>query len=270
MLRIRSERTCMNFGKNVKITTNEKCTQNTRVLGMIQKVWKLLLQLLFPLHCPVCDGIVRPFGEKICLKCLRELKPLTAPWCMKCGKKMLTEGEFCRDCRQREHKYIRGRALYEYGSAAPSIYRLKYGNRQEYADFFGEEMARYLGGFIKECRPDAIVPIPLHRRRQRKRGYNQAQLLADALGHYTGVPVRGDLLRRVKNTAPLKRQNAYERQNNLKKAFIIAQNDVKLDTIIIVDDIYTTGSTVDEAAAVLLQHGVKRVFYVALACGAGV
>ena len=78
------------------------------------------------------------------------------------------------------------------------------------------------------------------------------------------------MLRRVRNTAPLKRQNAYERQNNLKKAFIIAQNDVKLDTIIIVDDIYTTGSTIDEAAAVLLQHGVKRVFYVALACGAGV
>lgn len=236
----------------------------------IKKLWKLFLQLMFPLRCPVCDGVVRPFGEKICLECLRELKPLTPPWCMKCGKKMLAEGELCKDCRQREHKYIRGRALYEYSSAAMSIYRLKYGKRQEYADFFGEEMARYLGEFLKECRPDAIVPIPLHRKRQRKRGYNQAQLLANALGRYTGIPVRGDLLRRVRNTAPLKRQNACERQNNLKKAFIIAQNDVKLDTIIIVDDIYTTGSTIDEAAAVLLQHGVKRVFYIALACGAGV
>jgi len=238
--------------------------------AMLRRAGKFVLQLLFPLRCPVCDGIVRPFGEKICLECLRELKLLTPPWCMKCGKKMLTEGELCRDCSQRERKYIRGRALYEYSSAAPSIYRLKYGKRQEYADFFGEEMARYLGEFINECRADAIVPIPLHKRRQRKRGYNQALLLAKALGHYTGIPVRGNLLRRVKNTAPLKRQNAYERQNNLKKAFIITENDVKLNTIIIVDDIYTTGSTIDEAAAVLLQHGVERVFYIALACGTGV
>ena len=245
-------------------------SERTYMYSKIKKIKNVFLQLLFPLRCPVCDGIVKPFGEKICLGCLKELKVLTPPWCMKCGKKMLAEGEICKDCRQREHKYIRGRALYEYSSAAPSIYRFKYGKRQEYADFFGEEMARYLGGFIRDCSPDAIVPIPLHKKRQRKRGYNQAKLLANALGHYTGIPVKGNLLARVKNTAPLKRQNAYERQNNLKKAFIIAQNDVKLDTIIIVDDIYTTGSTVDEAAAVLLQHGVKHVFYIALACGAGI
>ena len=263
----------MQQGKEYNITKsrkNRKLIKYRQASKMPEKLWKLFLQLLFPLRCPVCDGIVKPFGEKICLECLRELKPLTPPWCMKCGKKILTEGELCSDCRQREHKFIRGRALYEYNSAAPSIYRLKYGKRQEYADFFGEEMARYLGGFIKECRPDAIVPIPLHRKRQRKRGYNQAGLLANALGRYTGITVRGDLLRRTKNTAPLKRQNAYERQNNLKKAFIITENDVKLDTIISVDDIYTTGSTIDEAATVLLQHGVKRVFYIALACGAGI
>ena len=260
----------MKSRKKSKIVRIIKKLTHTKVGAWMQKLWRILLQLTFPLRCPVCDCIVRPFGEKICLKCLGKLKLLTPPWCMKCGKKMLEEGELCKDCRQRIHKYIRGRALYEYSSVSLSIYRLKYGKRQEYADFFGEEMARYLGGFIKECGPDAIVPIPLHKKRQRKRGYNQALLLANALGRYTGIPVRGDLLRRVKNTAPLKRQNAYERQNNLKKAFIITENDVKLDTIIIVDDIYTTGSTVDEAAEVLLQHGVKRVFYIALACGAGV
>lgn len=231
---------------------------------------QFLLQLLFPLRCPVCDRIVSPFGEKICIECLGKLKMLTPPWCMKCGKKLLIEEELCADCRKKEHRFVRGRSLYEYQSAAPSIYRLKYGGRREYADFFGQEMARYLGPFIRDCRPEAIIPIPLHPKRQNKRGYNQAQLLAEALGRYTGLPVRADLLRRVKNTAPLKCQNPLERQNNLKRAFNITQNDVKLERVILIDDIYTTGSTMDEAAKVLAQHGVQRVFCVTLACGAGV
>ena len=233
-------------------------------------VKRAFLQGVFPRRCPVCDEIVIPYGEKICLKCLKKLKLLTPPWCMKCGKKLVFEEELCADCSRIEHKYIRGRALYEYGSVAPSVYRMKYGKRQEYADFFGEEMARYLWDFVRECNPDVLIPVPLHKRRQRKRGYNQAGLLAKALGYHMGIPVRYDLLLRVKNTRPLKCQNPSERQNNLKKAFIIAQNDVKLDTVIIVDDIYTTGSTIDAIADVLLQYGVKRVFYVALACGAGI
>ena len=241
-----------------------------RITNIIRKIKEHILQLLFPRRCPVCDDIVVPYGEQICIKCLTKLKLLTPPWCMKCGKKLYQEGEFCEDCKKKPHKYMRGRALYEYGSVAPSIYRLKYGKRQEYADFFGEQLALYLGDFIRSCAPDALIPVPLHKKRQRGRGYNQAELLARALGGAMGIPVRCDLVRRVKNTAPLKHQNPTERQNNLKKAFIIAQNDVKLDTIIIIDDIYTTGSTMDEMAAVLMQHGVRKVFCVTLSCGAGV
>lgn len=236
----------------------------------IKKFQKLILQLLFPLRCPVCDRIVRPFGEKICLECMSALKLLTPPWCMKCGKKLYEEEEYCVDCRRMQHAYIRGRALYEYGSAAPCVYRLKYGKRQEYADYFGEEIVRYLGDFIKQVNPDALIPIPLHRKRLNKRGYNQAALLAKAVGTYSGVPVHEKILVRVKNTAPLKRQNPQERQNNLKKAFNIAQNDVKLNTVIIIDDIYTTGSTMDEAARVLKESGILNVYFITLACGVGI
>ncbi len=255
------------FGEGRKGGTVRK----TLFLGkLVKRIWKLLLQLLFPLRCPVCDKIVTPFGEKICLECMPALKLLTPPWCMQCGKKLYREEEYCEDCRRIRHHFIRGRALYEYGSAAPSIYRMKYGKRQEYADYFGEEIERWLGDFIRQVKPDALIPIPLHKKRLRRRGYNQAELLARAVSAYSGVPVCTKMLVRIKNTTPLKSQNPLERQNNLKRAFNIKQNDVKLKTIIIVDDIYTTGSTIDEAAAALQAAGVQNVYFITVACGAGI
>ena len=229
-----------------------------------------LLWLLYPTRCPVCDEIVTPYGEKICLGCMDSLKLLTPPWCMKCGKKVKENAEFCEDCSKKTHEFIRGRALYEYAGVAGSLYKLKYGGRQEYADYFGEEMGRYLGDFVRQVKPDGIIPIPLHKKRLRKRGYNQAALLARTLGDYLEIPVYDKLLIRIKNTKPLKLQNPSERQNNLKKAFIMAENDVKLKTIILVDDIYTTGSTLDEAVRALRQCGIEKAYFVTLACGAGV
>ena len=240
------------------------------LLMFLEKITRTAVQWLFPLRCPVCDGIVTPYGEKICLECMGKLRLLTPPWCLKCGKKLKNSEEYCEDCRKNRHKYIRGRALYEYGSVSPSLYRFKYGGRREYADYYGEEICRYLKDFIREAAPDDLIPIPLHTSRRKNRGYNQAELIAEAISRYSGIPVYSNLLRRVKNTTPLKLQNPSERQNNLKKAFNIAQNDVKLETIIIIDDIYTTGSTIDEAAVTLKDAGVKNIYFITLACGAGI
>ncbi len=235
----------------------------------MKKLMSILLQLLFPLRCPVCDGILKHPEDKICLGCFKKLKLVSPPWCMKCGKKMLKPGEICGDCRKKSHKYVQGRALYEYGSVALSVYRFKYGNRREYAAFYGEQMAEYLGDFIRQVNPDALIPIPLHRTRLRERGYNQAKVLAKALGMRMNIPVLNNYLLRVKRTTPLKYENPEQRQNNLKKAFIIKKNDVKLKKVIIVDDVYTTGSTMDAATEVLLKGGVQEIYFVALACGTG-
>ena len=102
------------------------------------------------------------------------------------------------------------------------------------------------------------------------RGYNQAQVLAEALGKHLNIPVETDLVRRIRNTKALKALNSKERLNNLKNAFILSQNGVKLKTIIIVDDIYTTGSTIDAMSEVLLAAGVRDVYFIALAIGEGV
>ena len=233
-----------------------------------------MIQLFFPLRCPVCDGIVRPFGEKICTECIPKLPPLSPPWCNRCGKKLLLEEGICSDCRSKKHYFVRGRSVYEYKGVAEAIYRFKYRNRKEYADFFGEETAKYLGDFLRKLRPDYLIPIPLHRKRFLKRGYNQAALLAEAIGNYTNIPVLSNGLIRKKNTVPLKLLKPQERQNNLENAFTIGKNDVKLrvnsKVIVLVDDIYTTGASVDEATKVLLQAGAKEVYFVTLASGTGV
>ena len=237
----------------------------------LRKGINVCIQLLFPLRCPVCDEIVTPFGEKICFDCMKKLKVITPPRCLKCGKKLEDEEqEYCHDCSAGRHEFLRGRALYEYGSIASAIYRFKYANRREYADFFGEEIARYLGEEMHRMHPDGLIPIPLHPARQRRRGYNQAQLLAKSISRYTGIPVYDKILVRVKNTVPLKKLNPRQRQNNLKKAFHIRGNDVKLKTIILIDDIYTTGSTMDAAARVLLEAGAEKIYFITLSCGSGI
>lgn len=241
--------------------------QEQRQQGQIagrNRLGEWTLQILFPRRCPVCDGIVRPAGKKICGKCVGRLRKIEAPWCMRCGKKLQEEAQYCPECREQDRAYVRGRALYEYASAAPSIYRFKYGNRREYGVYFGEEMAAELGSFIRKVEPDGLIPIPLHWKRLRSRGYNQAQILAEEIGRLLQIPVYSKLLKRRRNTVPMKKLNGAERQNNLKRAFNVAGNDVKLKRVIIVDDIYTTGTTIEEAASVLKKAGVEEVYFVTL------
>ena len=114
-----------------------------------------------------------------------------------------------------------------------------------------------------------MVPVPLHRRKLKKRGYNQAELIARELANYWGIPVITNLVIRCKNTRPMKEVVGTDRQNNLKKAFKLGTNDVKLNTIIIIDDIYTTGSTIDAVSKVCLEAGIKKVYFLTVSIGYG-
>lgn len=240
-------------------------------LTRLQKIKDRAEVLLFPPRCPVCDKVVSGSTGRICKVCRKKVKYLTGPKCFRCGKKLNDpEKEYCEDCRKRDHIYTAGRALYEYESIAPSLYRFKYQGRQEYGAFFAQELAYFLGDFIREIGPDGLIPVPMYPAKERRRGYNQAKVLALELGKQTGIPVYDGMVRRQVNTKALKLLNSEERLNNLKKAFIIDQNGVKLCKAIIIDDIYTTGSTIDSIAAVLRRAGCEEIYFLTLAIGAGV
>lgn len=226
------------------------------------------LTLFFPRRCPVCDEPVKPWNALICRECAQIPAYIEPPFCMKCGKHLNREDkEYCEDCASKDHLYDRGRALFDYKSISASIARFKYAGRQEYAAFYAACMAKRLGAFIRDCGAQALLPVPLHKSRLRRRGYNQAEVLARELSALTGIPVLADWIARVEKTAPMKDLSARERQNNLKRAFKIRRNDVKLDTVIIIDDIYTTGSTMNAMSRELKKAGVKRIYFMALAIG---
>ena len=228
-----------------------------------------MIELLFPRRCIVCDEPVEAGKEPVCPSCREELRYIEDPFCMKCGKQLLEEQEYCEDCRSREHAYIQGRSVFQYASVSDAMFRFKNQGRREYADFFAWEMYRRTKGWLRTVRPDALVPVPIHKKRMKKRGYNQAAVLAERLSAYTGIPVLENWLVREEDTAPLKDLGVQERQNNLKRAFKIVRNDVKLNTIVIIDDIYTTGSTVDAIVQVIRQHMDCRVYVLTVAIGRG-
>ncbi|MDE6744220.1 MAG: double zinc ribbon domain-containing protein [Lachnospiraceae bacterium] len=226
-----------------------------------------ILDFLYPARCPVCDGVLL-HEEEVCEECLPKLRYVAEPRCCKCGKPLrIEEEEYCHDCMDGRHIYDSGLALYEYDSIKDSLYRFKYKGRCEYAGFYGKEIAERLGDRIMKWYPDVLLPVPMYKRKERMRGYNQAGLLAEAVGAALHIPVGRNLMIRQRQTVPMKELDPAGRQINLKNAFNIGQFDVKLKSIIIIDDIYTTGSTMDEMAKVLKTAGVSRIHFLTLAIG---
>lgn len=229
-----------------------------------------LTDILYPRRCPVCDRAVSPFGSLVCEACKNKFTYVRQPFCMKCGKELSEETkEYCSDCMRRRHLFDRGRAVYVYKSVSDSIFRFKYKGRQEYGAYYAVCTVACLGKWIAECRPDALIPVPIHASKRRIRGYNQAEVFAREIGRLMNIPVEVNLIKRTRKTAPMKDLPLAERQNNLKRAFKICRNDVKLSTIIIIDDIYTTGSTIDAMSIQLRKAGVERIYFMTLAIGRG-
>lgn len=227
--------------------------------------------LIFPRRCPVCDEVLEFNGELICKECKPKLKYILEPRCKKCGKQLITqEQEYCYDCKNKKHFYKEGIAGFSHvGVIKKSIYDIKYSNKREYVNFYVKEMSKLYKRYILDWNCDGIIPVPLHFRKKIKRGYNQAEIIAKAFSRELGIKMYGNLLKRQKYTKPQKELNDIQRKKNLEKAFKITKNIVELKKAILVDDIYTTGNTIDACAKELLNSGVDEVYYLSISIGTG-
>lgn len=190
---------------------------------------------------------------------------------MRCGKTVSSEDEeYCNDCRTILKSYERGYPVFVYQDPLKkALYDFKYHNQREYAVFFAKCMYFCYKKEWERLGIDGIVPVPVHRRKKRTRGYNQAYLLAKELSKCLNVQCHASYLVRTSYTNPQKELNDKERVNNLKNAFKIGQNRIKLKRVLLVDDIYTSGATVDCCTKVLKSAGVEKVWYTSVAIGQG-
>ena len=178
--------------------------------------------------------------------------------------------EYCADCMRHPHAFEYGIALLNYDEAARhSMAQIKYNNKREYLDFYGAAIAARYKKTIRRMRVDALVPVPVHESRRRTRGFNQAEILADVIGEKLGIPVLPGMLVRDKKTLPQKDLSAAERLKNLSGAFAVGEIPAGIRRVLIVDDIYTTGSTVEACSRVLKGAGVEKVYFVVICVTGG-
>lgn len=219
------------------------------------------LDLVFPPLCPVCRGMLGAGRrDPLCGTCWRGMDRIGPPWCRCCGIPLGIEG-LCGLCRERRPRFAYARAAARYGGLVrDAIHAFKFGGRRGLAEPLGDLLAGLGLSALPGAVPDFLVPVPLHRRRERERGYNQALLVARRLERAWGVPVAADVLVRLTATAPQTHLDAPARRRNVRKAFSVCRPEAIAGRhVVLVDDVLTTGATAGECARVLTRAGASAV-----------
>jgi ComF family protein len=194
--------------------------------------------------------------------------------CQKCGK-ILEEGylhDWCIDCRTMEHQFVKGFTCTRYGLYERVLMMdYKYHDKawigRKVGDMLADRMQR------ESFRPDLVVPVPIHKSREAKRGFNQAELMARQYAMLAKLPLNRQILIRTKDTLPMRNLGVSQRIANVQDAFSIRKGGEALlagKTILLIDDIYTTGSTADSCTQTLLRGGAKEVWLLTFASGSNV
>ena len=233
--------------------------------------WRSLVDFFFPPKCPFCGVILDGLSDnRPCPLCLTQVKPFGHPKCPRCGLGFATEnGEdhFCSACLTEERYFTMARAIGSYeGLMKEAISRFKYHGAIRLAKPLGILLTEYQDPDFPFSEFDLILAVPLHRRRLRQRGFNQATLLARRVSRTHSIPLDSDSLQRTRFTEPQTRLSGPERQKNIRGAFKVLKPEIIAGKhILLIDDVFTTGATVQECSKVLVKGGAKRVDVLTLA-----
>jgi ComF family protein len=227
------------------------------------------VDIVFPHKCLSCKEQVESDGS-LCHICWEEIEFITTPQCFQCGTPFEIESSdlsICGQCISNPPKYSKARALFCYNEKSSRIITsFKYYDNTHYSKHFAKWLIRTGNELIKKS--DIITPVPLHKLRMISRRYNQSALICNQLGIITGKNVNNEILIRHKNTKPQAGLTFKTRIDNVKSAFRINnryKNDVVDKTILLVDDVMTTGSTINACTKTLLKAGAREVFVLTIA-----
>jgi len=231
--------------------------------------WLLtVLNLLFPQNCIFCSGDRREGGEYLCRTCFNDIGLIHAPICFVCGVPAdisydYPQDEFaCGVCRQSPYKFDRARSLGHYDTVLRQlIHHFKYQKQLGVLSDIDCLLEKYFSEFGKEYLGLTVSPIPLHFNKMRERGFDQAFLLARQVARVLHAPLESALLKRVAETSAQATKTKAERAQNIKGAFEVNRPEwVEGKNILLVDDVFTTGATANEAAKTLKKAGAGKVY----------
>ena len=224
------------------------------------KLVELVVDSFFPRRCVGCGGL----GGFFCPECLGKLSRLLPPLCPNCGRPQAS-GIACPDCWQRQTEIDGIRSLFRFDDIIrKAIHQLKYRNLKAISPCLAELLADYLRS--NPLPGEALICVPLHPRRLRERGYNQSNLLARGLGERIDLPVIENCLIRVKQTQPqVRAADVEERRRNVVDAFRCCDERISGRQIILIDDVCTSGATLESCAVALKNKGATSVWGLTLA-----
>ncbi len=229
----------------------------------VRKWLALLLDLVYPPHCLACR---RP-GAWLCSSCAESISFLQAPVCHHCGTPIRQAG-LCPSCQHRQSDLMGVRSVaFHLSPLREAVHALKYEGMRVLAEPLGEILAQYWPS--ADLMVSVVVPVPLHTERLRQRGYNQSLLLATALGKRVGLPVEQHVLVRSRNTPSQVGLSIDERWANVRDAFRCSSDALSGERVLLIDDVYTTGATLETCASALLESGAAEVWALTLVRAVG-
>jgi ComF family protein len=240
-----------------------------------------LFATLFPADCRLCGSPLRNISRlPVCNECLSAMRPVAGALCSVCGERLdgpyrlssETGDALCGLCRRLEPPFVKAAAYGSYeGGLRELIHLLKYDQVRPAANVLGRMLAEAISDLqpLFSDQPVLVVPVPLYSRRFRQRGFNQAELIARAalkLLSGTSLQLRSDLMQRTRETRSQIGLSRHQRRENMRSAFAVAQRlAVEAHEVLLVDDVFTTGTTVSECARVLRRAGASKVYVATVA-----
>lgn len=225
-------------------------------MSTFSSISNAILDFIYPPYCVICKAP----GTYFCDACQSKSDLITSPLCPRCGYPLPDANQPCHECQLHPLKSldsIRSAAFFESGSLRDIIHKFKYNDLY----ILGKSLASMLATCytINQMKADIIVPVPLHKSRLKERGYNQSAILAKELARRLQLPVEEKILVRFRKTQSQMSLNANDRQNNVANAFSCRNDLLTAKSVLLIDDVCTTGATLDACATALKASGAKAV-----------
>jgi ComF family protein len=229
-----------------------------------------LLDFIFPPLCHCCHTFIPDAGAiHICAECRTGMAPVSSPLCLQCGIPFSGAGNDhrCGACLKNPPAFTSARAPFIYqGAIAEMLHRFKYTPKPHLRRPLALLTTEALAGYLSDTKAEVVIPVPLHKKRLRQRGFNQAILLGELLAKQQQIPLERSVLQRIRWTEPQVNLSASERHSNVRGAFAVRESSrLNGKRVLLADDVFTTGSTLNECAKTLVAAGAEAVHCITVA-----